>query len=357
MSTDKKKFFGKHKEGGKQKGAVEALGSNVYVSDVSGATDKFVKTTEAIADYVGREFGKPMCDLVNGIDKPPVEPELPNSNARKDGPEARKWDRDYSHYLNKHELYQLNKGKVFVIILGQCTLAVKNKLKSLGTGYEQLQSNADVLGLLTAIRNVALANAEIQNPYWGAAQALKRLATVTQQNDESLPAFYKKWINARDVAELQWGPMYPTKLVTTKTVESEAEATDEAETTVSERVEDSAEVRNKFQASLYLASVNMSKHGKVVEELQHQFLNKQDNYPSTPEDAMTMLSYRQDTTHKKKFHKEKEKTTEDEIGIANFTQRNSTKKKSNTKDDDDSSISTKQSRKSATKRNLVGWHG
>jgi hypothetical protein len=49
--------------------------------------------------------------------------------------------------------------------------------------------------------------------------------------------------------------MYPTKLATLKTLESE---TDETEGTVSELVEDnSAEVRNKFQASLYLASVNM----------------------------------------------------------------------------------------------------
>jgi hypothetical protein len=112
--------------------------------------------------------------------------------------------------------------------------------------------------------------------------------------------------------------MYPTKLVTTKTVESE---TDETEGKVSELVEEnSAEVRNKFQASLYLASVNMSKHGKVIDELQHQYINKQDNYPSTPEDAMTMLSHRQDTTHKKKFHKEKEKSTDNEIGIANFAQ-------------------------------------
>jgi hypothetical protein len=60
MSTNKKKFFGKHKEGGKLKGVVEELGSNIYISDVSGATDKFVKPTKAIADYVGRVLGKPM---------------------------------------------------------------------------------------------------------------------------------------------------------------------------------------------------------------------------------------------------------------------------------------------------------
>jgi hypothetical protein len=173
---------------------------------------------------------------------------------------------------------------------------------------------------------------------------------MTQQNDEGLPAFYKRWINARDVAELQWGPMYPTKLATTKTVELE---TDETEGMVSELVEDKS-------ASLYLASVNMSKHGKVINELQHQYLNKQDTYPNNPEDAMTMLSYGQDTTHKKKFHKDKEKSTEDEIGIANFaqqTQSNSNKKKSDTKDDNDSSISSKQSCKSINKRKFVGWHG
>jgi hypothetical protein len=333
VDGQKEVFFGKHKEGQKLKGAVKELGSKVYVSDVSTATDKFVKMTEVIADYVSRVLGKePMCDLVNGIDKPPVEPELP-TNAKKDGPEARKWDRNYSHYLQQRERYRLSKGKVFVIILGQCTLAVKNRLKSLGTDYAQLQLNDDVLGLLTAIRNIALANANIQNPYWGAAQAFKRLATVSQQHDESLPAFYKRWTNARDVA----------KLATLKTVESE---TDETEGTVSELVEDNfcRKVRNKFQASLYLASVNMSKHGKVIDELQHQYLNKQDNYPSTPEDAMTMLSHHQDTPHKKKFHKDKEKTTEDGIGITNFaqqTQSNSNKKKSDTKDNNDSSISSR----------------
>jgi hypothetical protein len=157
MLTDKEKFCGKHKEGGKLKGAVTELDSNIYVSDVSGSTDKFVKTTEAIADYIGRVLGRPMCDLVNSIDNPPVEPELP-INTKKDGPETRKWDRNYSHYLYQHELYKLNKGKVFMISLGQCTLAVKNRLKSLGTNYVQLQSDDDVLGL-----HIALANPNIQN--------------------------------------------------------------------------------------------------------------------------------------------------------------------------------------------------
>jgi hypothetical protein len=61
-----------------------------------------------------------------------MEPELPTS-AKKDGQEARKWDHHYSHYLHQHELYKMNKGKVFVIIMGQCTLAsVEEQAQELG---------------------------------------------------------------------------------------------------------------------------------------------------------------------------------------------------------------------------------
>jgi hypothetical protein len=74
-----------------------------------------------------------------------------------------------------------------------------------------------------------------------------------------------------------------------------------------------------------------------------------------------MLSHCQDMTNKKKVCKaDKEKSTEDKIGIASFaqqTQRNSTKKKSGTKVDNNTSISSKQSRKSNTKLKPVGWHG
>lgn len=355
MSTDKK-WFGKRDKGGKKaKGAVEELGSNVYVCEVQGANDKFVKTTEAIADYVGRELGKPMCDLVNGFDNPPKEPELP-ANAKKDSPEARKWDRDYSHYLHQTETYELNKGKVFVIILGQCTLAVKNKLKSLGTDYAQLQQQVDVLGLLQAIRNIALANADIQYEHWGAAQALKKLAAVNQHNDESLPQFYKRWTNARDVAELQWGPLYPTKLVkqteaTDEVVEDSTETEEQsAEAQPKQSKDNSEEIRNRFQACLYLAGVNQSIHGKVIEELSNQYLHKQNNYPDNPEDAMTMLSHRLDTTNRKS-KKESIKPPKDEKQEASFNQKEKKKPTRDQDSDEGSQSSTKWNRKGNKRSN------
>ena len=361
MSTGKKKFGGRYEHGGKAKGAVEELGKHVYVCEVQGANNKFIKTTEKIADYVGRELGKPMSDLVTGKDNPPKEPEALPASVKKDSHESRKWDKDYDHYLRQKDIYELNKGKVFVIIKGQCTLAVKNKLNSLGAEYAQLEQDIDVIGLLKAIRNIALENAEIQFEHWAAAQALKRLAMVNQHGDEDLPQFYKRWTNARDVAELQWGPLYPTKLVTQTQVEDGEEIDGESgETRPKYRIVDNSdEVRNQFQACLYLAGVHHGTHGTVTEELCHQYLNKQNNYPKTVEDAMTMLSHRLDTAKARKTKKDKEKTTKTgDKPTTSFTQKKGGKKskytkkksKNDSESDDDSSQSSKSSKGSRTGR-------
>ena len=123
-------------------------------------------------------------------------------------------------------------------------------------------------------------------------------------------------------------------------------------------VDNSDEVRNQFQACLYLAGVHHGTHGTVTEELCHQYLNKQNNYPKTVEDAMTMLSHRLDTTKARKTKKDKEKTTETgDKPTTSFAQKGGkkskyTKKKSknDSDSDNDSSQSSKSSKGSRTGR-------
>ena len=55
------------------------LKGNVYrLSAVGGQADKYVKTTKAIAEYVGREYGQEMRLLVlKRMDGAPSKPEYP----------------------------------------------------------------------------------------------------------------------------------------------------------------------------------------------------------------------------------------------------------------------------------------
>lgn len=60
-------------------GAIEELKGNVYQFRSFQPGNKYAKTTDAIADYCGREYGKEMQHLINGTDNPPQEPTQPTS--------------------------------------------------------------------------------------------------------------------------------------------------------------------------------------------------------------------------------------------------------------------------------------
>jgi hypothetical protein len=64
--------------------------------------------------------------------------------------------------------YQINKEKVFVVILGQCMKAMKSTLAN-GGGLEKLEENKDVVGLLAKLQTCSIFNRRdtraICNPY------------------------------------------------------------------------------------------------------------------------------------------------------------------------------------------------
>jgi hypothetical protein len=64
-------------------GNLAELGNNVYQCGTQDQGDRFTRTTEAIADYVGREFSKKMRLLVkNQEENEPKESVIPDKEAR-----------------------------------------------------------------------------------------------------------------------------------------------------------------------------------------------------------------------------------------------------------------------------------
>lgn len=311
----------KKNRGGREygaRGSIEELGKHIYSGDAVTAEDKFNKTTEAIASYVGKQLGKPMYDLVMGSDKPPPQPANPDASVKKDSFEMRAWDRQYDQYLKDTKEYTTNKGKVFIILLGQCDLAMKTKLESLGADYTKLNDQADVLGLIKKMRNITLANTENQYEYWSAAIAIKKLSRLYQHNDETLPQFYKRWMDARDVAELQWGPLFPKPPSQTTQVPD-------------------AEARAKFQACLFLAGVQERTYKPYLDELCHDFMHGQNHYPKSPEEAMTKLTNRLDSTPKPRQDPEKQKEKEKKSNVSYAQKKYGKKKKANDSSDSEES--------------------
>ena len=111
-------------------GKTEELGCLVYKFNTKDQADKYLRTTEAIADYVGIKYGRNMRMLMkHGTEMTFTEPIPPRTGELMQGLLAKfKMELDIFHKDSKE--YKDQKSKVFVIIMGQCSQAVKSKVEN-----------------------------------------------------------------------------------------------------------------------------------------------------------------------------------------------------------------------------------
>jgi hypothetical protein len=113
-------------------GNIAELGNNVCQYGTRDQGDRFTRTTEAIADYVRREYSKEMRLLVkNQKENKPEEPVMLDKEEAKSPFVMKKYETELKQYYFKKERYEEHKAKIFVIVKGQCILNTKNNVESL----------------------------------------------------------------------------------------------------------------------------------------------------------------------------------------------------------------------------------
>jgi hypothetical protein len=99
-------------------GNIAELGNNVYQFGTRDQGDTFTRTTEAIADYVRREYSKEMRLLVKDQEEnEPKEPVMPDREEAKSPFVMQKYETELKQYYFKKERYEEHKAKIFVIVL------------------------------------------------------------------------------------------------------------------------------------------------------------------------------------------------------------------------------------------------
>ena len=170
--------------------------------------DGFVKTTKAIAEYVGKQFGRNMMWLVQRMEETTFQIPTLSTNATR--VEELQWTRDYDLYIKNKQKYEDEKARVFAIILGQCDETMKNKVESKGSVYEKMQRDSDVIALLNMIKESAFDAHEKQYAPRQAAVAWKQLAHLHQQNEESLVQYHSRFVEMVQRMEGLFGGVAPT---------------------------------------------------------------------------------------------------------------------------------------------------
>jgi hypothetical protein len=87
-------------------GNIAELGNNIYRYGTRDQGDRFTRTTEAMADYVGREYSKEMRLLVkNQKENEPDKPVMPEKEEAKSPFVMKKYETEWKQYYFKKERY------------------------------------------------------------------------------------------------------------------------------------------------------------------------------------------------------------------------------------------------------------
>jgi hypothetical protein len=271
-------------------GKTEELGEYVYKIGSSDQADTFIRTTEAIADYVGVKYGWVMRMLVkNREEKAFTKPTMPTAakvtTRSQTGTETEvpgsvssaqlaDYKAELDNYHRDTRAYQENKAKVFVVILGQCTVAVMSGLES-GGGLTRLEVNLDVIGLLEKLESMAFSTGGIQEPFVILVYSLRRLVDLRQGPQEGVAKYYKRFKISADVLGGHWGDFNPSNLAKDGVTKEEAQ--------------------DRLLARAFLMGADKRRFGSLVEEYNNSYIAGTDKYPKSLEATVRLLSNYQDS--------------------------------------------------------------
>ena len=261
------------------RGAIEELGSNVHCYGNQRQGEFCTKTTESIADYVGREHNEDMRKLVkDGKEITLIEPTDPEG--KETTYKVKKFEKDLARYYEKMDKYNEYKAKVFLVVKGQCSLSMKNKLEAMKE-YGKLEKDDDVVGLLKIIKELSYVSTEVKYQYWSMTTMLYKLMNTRQGENETMAAYYKRFKNVVDIVEGQWGELYPEKVA-----KDDSDYSDDAKR---QAVIDGC--NGKLLACVFMHGANRKSHKSCIGELNNMYLSGSDRCPKSVEAAMTYMSH------------------------------------------------------------------
>eukprot|EP00934_Nitzschia_sp_Nitz4_P002894 Nitzschia sp. Nitz4//scaffold489_size5144//2753//5083//NITZ4_009231-RA/size5144-processed-gene-0.2-mRNA-1//1//CDS//3329552900//2884//frame0 len=256
-----------------------------FIYDYAGERNpsQWIKTTKELKTYVARTFTKNTGDLLDAMDSltltDPVEPPEPE-NAQ--GTAAYRWNLEFKMYNEKLEQYKDFRTRMHGIVLGQCTPAMEERIRSHEKFPEVRQDGLKLLDIIMNIlhafeskQKIDVAMDEIQETYY----------TMHQSREMSLQKFYEMFTAHIKVMERVNCTFADQALI------------DSVATSNGRRVANDADreaAKKRAIATRFLRACN-HKHQSYRTHLSDAFLDGNDHYPKTLHDVYNIMQRRQDT--------------------------------------------------------------
>ena len=235
--------------------------------------EQFMRTTRALEDFLGRNVDKALRMLVKkGEEATFPAPDRPGEDATQADWEL--YRVELKLHADDKKRYERNKAKLFQIIMGMCSIALRSKLEGLLAEFQALEDSDNVVGLLAKIKEMVYTTDKTQYEYWDMQKQVRVLHTMKQEQRESVEDFGRRFLEQAEVTEGRWGG----KLIP-RTVHGQSTAVQE-------------KAHQKYLACVFLAGVDRTTHLPVINELNNDFVAGRVNYPEDVAGMINLLTNR-----------------------------------------------------------------
>ena len=265
-------------------GAISELGDAVFTIGEKNSLTNFETIKRKMALHVGSEISSDMYNLIQfGKEKKIKEPAKPATKAvtrsdtdttttttgtTVDPYEMKMYDKKIDAYIREEKEYSKDKGRCFVMILGQCSRELIDKIEGDDKAYADLLDDNDVVGLLKLMKELIASPAAKEYLIETMVQAVLKLFAVGQNQPESFP-FYRSRLMTLSDAMFTYVDIVPVQLPTGVSKEQFKEA---------------------LLSYLLLRGGHKDNYGALKAKLRDNHGTKAGEYPTTMDEMISMMN-------------------------------------------------------------------
>jgi hypothetical protein len=272
----------------KFEGKCADLKGHIYdCSDVR-QSDQYTKTTKEIAEYVGRTY------TYGGDARLAVETlTLPTLTAPTDPPEnanrtdTRIWEKTVDEHVKQRSYLAENMKTLYSLVWGQCTDIMRQKLEA-HESFAGVSTTGDGLGLLKLVIGVAFQFQSQKYLPHALHEALKRYYNCAQGKYATAQVYLEHFQNVIAVVTESGGSIAGHPGVEDVIIgEGNVERMSLTEAHLA-AVKEKATARSTAMA--FLLGCDRSRYGRLIEDLENDFLQGRNHYPGTVAEAYNLLT-------------------------------------------------------------------
>ena len=195
----------------------------------------------------------------------------------------------YRSYREAEQKLITSRGKVYALILGQCTQTMKDALKE-DADWLDVSEKYEAIRLYKLIEKCVLRQTTNKYRYLMLQEELRSLVNFKQEDGMSSNTYYEKLANRVAIFERVGGVFHTPELLAAETEELHA-GQDYDNLTPDEKLKVRAVVKEKFCACLFLDRSDNKEHQQLKDSVKNAFAKGDPKaFPTTITQAMQLMS-------------------------------------------------------------------